>query len=157
MRPGWEAVTIKIETTKKRELERRTLEHPLYRRWNGPKSYADLIRTAIDNLLADTQAAPHVAKQLEGKTPQRLPVYVHRYRASTSRDDQCESVCGLHGLDDDATTNIAEDVTCPKCKTIQAANARAFAAAELTDQRRTAAKRAPKRAPKKASKRRARR
>jgi hypothetical protein len=159
MRHGFEAVTIKIASEQKRELQRRCLEHPQHGRWNGPKSYADLIREAIAEFLAP-KPSPHVAKQIAGKTPQHLPAvvddlpfYVHRYRAGDLDSGAGESVCGLVGLEDAHTTNLAENVTCPRCTSIRDANARALATSKASSSKRAKQAELPHtRAPKKTAK-----
>jgi len=157
MRQGFEAITIKIKTEDKRALERRCLEDPNYGRWNGPKSYADLVRKAIEAFLSapgEAKQQATIAKQIAGKPAQHLPAvddlpfYVHRYRGGDLDNDEGESVCGLRGLADAHTTNIADNVTCPRCNSIRDANARALAAPART---RAAPKKAPKRASSKRS------
>ncbi len=59
MKNGYEAITIKISTDHKQQLAQRVLEHPRRGMWDGPKSYADLVREAIARFLATpSKAAP---------------------------------------------------------------------------------------------------
>lgn len=120
----FEPITIKIHRDDKHALVRRALEA------GRGVTYADLVRKAIGMLLngdaADRRLASTSAALREAKT---VPFgYVHRYLRGDSENDDCQSVCGLVGLADRNTTNIAEDVTCPRCKSVSDANRRALEA-----------------------------
>lgn len=131
----FEPITIKIHREHRAALQRMFLEHPRANRYNGPKSYADLVREAIAKYVATPAepAQPMIASSNGSAAKARalaaaeLGLAVHFARKGS--DDT--SICGLADLRPQYLTTARTLATCNRCNEIIAANGRAIDASKL--------------------------